>query len=57
GATLTEAEVRYLVAHEWAQTAEDIVWRRTKLGLRMSVAEIEALKQWLVQSKLTAATA
>ena len=30
---LTESEVRYLMAHEWARTAEDIVWRRSKLGL------------------------
>ena len=34
GATLTEAEVRYLMAQEWALTAEDIAWRRSKLGLR-----------------------
>ena len=33
GATLTESEVRYLMANEWAATAEDIVWRRSKLGL------------------------
>ncbi len=56
GATLTETEVKYLVKHEWAQTAEDIVWRRTKLGLRMSATEIEALALWLVQSRLSAAT-
>src|ERR1700754_1908491 len=36
GATLTESEVRYLVATEWACTADDIVWRRSKLGLRLS---------------------
>ncbi len=57
GATLTEAEVRYLVRHEWAQTADDIVWRRTKLGLRMSRAEIDALDDWLKESRLSAATA
>ena len=57
GATLTEAEVRYQAAHEWAQTADDIVWRRTKLGLHLTTAEIETLDAWLVQSKLTAATA
>src|SRR3569832_2297052 len=34
GATLTESEVRYLIANEWAYSAEDIVWRRSKLGLR-----------------------
>lgn len=47
GATLTEREVRYLVANEWAVSAEDIVWRRSKLGLRLSKEEIAALDQWL----------
>ena len=47
GATLTESEVRYLIAYEWACTAEDIVWRRSKLGLRMSQPEIAALEDWL----------
>lgn len=36
GADLTAAEVRYLMTHEWAQTADDVLWRRTKLGLRVS---------------------
>ena len=40
GADLTEAELRYLVRHEWAQTAADVVWRRSKLGLRMTPQEI-----------------
>jgi glycerol-3-phosphate dehydrogenase len=47
GADLTEAEVRYLMAEEWASTADDIVWRRSKLGLRMSAGEIAALDEWL----------
>jgi glycerol-3-phosphate dehydrogenase len=47
GATLTEAEVRYLMAHEWALTAEDIVWRRSKLGLRLSVVEIASIDEWM----------
>ncbi len=47
GATLTEREVRYLMAEEWACTAEDIVWRRSKLGLRMSPQEIAALDHWI----------
>lgn len=34
GAGLTEAELAYLVREEWARTAEDVLWRRTKLGLR-----------------------
>jgi glycerol-3-phosphate dehydrogenase len=49
GADLTEAEVRYLVQREWAMTAEDIVWRRTKLGLRLSKAEIVQIDDYLKQ--------
>ena len=37
GADLYEAEVAYLVRTEWARTADDILWRRTKLGLRADV--------------------
>jgi glycerol-3-phosphate dehydrogenase len=47
GATLTEAEVRYLMGQEWARTAEDIVWRRSKLGLRLSGDEVAGLDTWL----------
>jgi glycerol-3-phosphate dehydrogenase len=36
GADLTAAEVRYLVEREWAQSEDDVLWRRTKLGLRFS---------------------
>jgi glycerol-3-phosphate dehydrogenase len=47
GATLTESEVRYLMSSEWACTAEDIVWRRSKLGLRLSSAEIAEIDDWI----------
>jgi glycerol-3-phosphate dehydrogenase len=50
GAGLTEAEVRYLVAHEWAVTAEDIVWRRTKLGLRLSAAELARIDELMAKA-------
>ena len=43
GAGLTEAEVGYLQRNEWAQTAADVVWRRSKLGLRLTATEIAAL--------------
>lgn len=36
GHGLTAAEVDYLIDHEWATSAEDVLWRRTKLGLRFS---------------------
>lgn len=39
---ICEAEVKYLIEHEWATTAQDILWRRTKCGLHMSQEEIEA---------------
>jgi len=47
GAGLYEAEVRYLLDVEFARTADDILWRRTKLGLHMSVAEQAALAGWI----------
>ncbi len=46
GGGLTEAEVRYLVAHEFARTSEDILWRRTKCGLHMSQTERDAFAEW-----------
>jgi glycerol-3-phosphate dehydrogenase len=48
GASLTESEAKYLIETEWAGTAEDIVWRRSKLGLRLSAGEIAALDDWIV---------
>ena len=47
GANLFEAEVRYLIHNEWAQTAADIVWRRSKVGLHMTPDQITALDAWL----------
>jgi len=47
GANLTAREVAWLVENEFAQTAEDIVWRRSKLGLRLSTQEIKTLDAWL----------
>jgi glycerol-3-phosphate dehydrogenase len=47
GADLTEAEVVYLARNEWAMSAADIVWRRSKLGLRMSAGEIQDLDAYL----------
>ena len=45
GADLSTAEIRYLAEQEWAMTAADIVWRRSKLGLRLTaqqVAQVDA---------------
>ncbi len=47
GAGLTEIEVKWLMDREWAQTAEDVIWRRTKLGLRLSDKQIAKLDAWM----------
>ena len=47
GATLTEAEVNWLRRKEFARKAADVVWRRTKLGLRMTAEEIAALEAFM----------
>jgi glycerol-3-phosphate dehydrogenase len=47
GADLTGAEVRYLMEREWAQTEDDVLWRRTKLGLRFSPDERERLATFM----------
>ncbi len=53
GADLHQAEVDYLIREEWARSAEDILWRRSKLGLRFDEAETsrlhEYIKQYLLQ--------
>lgn len=47
GAGLTEAEVNYMVAHEWARELDDVIWRRSKLGLRLTAAQKQRLEAWL----------
>ena len=49
GADLTKAEVRYLVRRECAVSAADILWRRTKVGLRLSQAAIASVDEYLKQ--------
>jgi D-erythritol 1-phosphate dehydrogenase len=46
GGSLHEAEARYLVAREWAQTPEDILWRRTKHRLHLTPAEQAVFADW-----------
>ncbi|SEK48478.1 glycerol-3-phosphate dehydrogenase [Pacificibacter marinus] len=53
GADLTEREVIWLIDKEYARSAEDVVWRRSKLGLRMTKAQITNLDIW-IQSHLQA---
>ena len=47
GPELTGAEVRYLMAQEWARFPDDILWRRSKLGLTMPPADREALAAFM----------
>ncbi len=47
GADLHEAEVRYLIANEWAVTADDVLWRRTKRGLHLGAEEKASLEKYM----------
>lgn len=47
GHGLCATEVNYLVNSEWARCAEDILWRRSKLGLRFNAEQITALSQYI----------
>ena len=49
GATLTAREVEWLMNKEYAVTADDVLWRRSKLGLRMSPDQVAALQDWMTK--------
>ena len=49
GTTLSEAEIRYLMRTEWATTVEDVIWRRSKLGLKLTKSEIQNLTQFMLE--------
>ncbi|WGI21965.1 glycerol-3-phosphate dehydrogenase C-terminal domain-containing protein [Amylibacter sp. IMCC11727] len=49
GAGLFEAEVNWLVSQEWANTANDVLWRRTLLGMHFTDAQTEGLNKWMAQ--------
>ena len=50
GYGLSEAELKYLVAHEYATTAEDVLWRRSKLQLHLTSAQIQEVEAWFEQN-------
>jgi glycerol-3-phosphate dehydrogenase len=50
GPELTGAEVRYLMAREWARFPDDILWRRSKLGLTMHREDRDALAAFMANS-------
>jgi len=47
GGNLYEVEVRHLIRDEWAVEAEDVLWRRTKEGIRLSAAQRAEFAQWM----------
>ncbi|MGI0523527.1 glycerol-3-phosphate dehydrogenase [Rhizobium giardinii] len=47
GADLYEVEVQWLIGQEWARRAEDVLWRRTKLGLKLTQAEAAGLEEYM----------
>ncbi len=49
GADLSEAEVRYLIRTEWASAVDDVLWRRSKLGLRFSTDQVAELNDFMNQ--------
>ena len=57
GATLTETEVNWLMTHEYARTAEDVLWRRNKLGLRLNSDQSRALDDWMARHRRSASAA
>ena len=54
GADLSEAEVRYLMQHEWAESADDVLWRRSKLGLLFSDRQKETLGRFMAAGQAPA---
>ena len=50
GPELSAAEVRYLMAEEWAETADDVLWRRSKLGLTVNTEQREALARFMADA-------
>ncbi len=57
GAGLTAAEVDYLMRREWARSAEDILWRRSKLGLHVPVDAAAKIDAYLAKKKVAAVAA
>lgn len=56
GQGLYQVEVDYLLDAEFAQTGDDIIWRRTKLGLRLSAEERSVLTQYCAERRMSAET-
>ena len=50
GSDLTEKEVNWFLENEYVQTVEDLIWRRTKIGLRLSKQEIKVLDLYIKEN-------
>ncbi|WP_170331256.1 glycerol-3-phosphate dehydrogenase [Ruegeria arenilitoris] len=57
GATLTARELEWLMDKEYARKAEDVVWRRNKLGLRLSKQQVDRIQEWMSQRSSQSAAA
>jgi glycerol-3-phosphate dehydrogenase len=54
GATLTESELRWMIAREWARDAEGVLWRRSKLGLRLTPEQVAAVEDYVSSERAAA---
>jgi glycerol-3-phosphate dehydrogenase len=57
GDDLYSREIEYLTREEWAVTAQDILWRRSKRGLHVAPATVAALEAWLGETQAQRARA
>lgn len=53
---LYEVELEYLMAHEWARCAADVLWRRTKLGLHLPPGAADTVEAWMIRKLSIKAT-
>ncbi len=51
GGDLYECEVEYLMAHEWAKTADDVLWRRSNMGLYLNEEQKDKLNTWMAENR------
>ena len=54
GATLTESELRWMINREWARDAAGVLWRRSKLGLRLSPEQVAAVEDYIASERVAA---
>ena len=47
---MTAAELDYLMREEWARTADDVLWRRTKCGLAMTQRDRERVEAYMAKA-------